>query len=350
MPYKSNKDLPKQAQGLSDHEKNIWRKAFNAALKQYGSEEKAAKVAWAAVKKSKETGRVIIAENFKVEYGVPLMVTESVDEKFLEVRGVAVTPISSRNKIKYVPEELKLAVTSSALDIPILKDHKNEIDSLVGRASLFFNENTGAIDFNGKILDESIKEKVSVGLIQNVSIGAFVKELEEIEENGDYIHVARGIEIVELSITPVPGVKTATIACAIAECLNCSQLEIPVGANKEEVLKMTDEVNEKAEVVESKESLDKETSELEALRAEIKELKEKIDTLAVKEDVKEEEEPEEESEDEEVDEQAPSEEDDEPEAEESSKAQIIDTPESVEDELVGEHFNSFGNGWEYWRE
>lgn len=72
MPYSSNKNLPKQvANVLPEAAQEIYRKAYNNALKQYkdpekrrGNEDKettASKVAWAAVKneyeKDENTGK-----------------------------------------------------------------------------------------------------------------------------------------------------------------------------------------------------------------------------------------------------------------------------------------------------
>ena len=59
MPYASNEDLPKGVKGnLPSHGQDIWRSAHNAAMKQYkGSEEKAAAVAWAAVKNKYKKGK-----------------------------------------------------------------------------------------------------------------------------------------------------------------------------------------------------------------------------------------------------------------------------------------------------
>lgn len=52
MPYTRNTDLPPS---IKDHlparAQTIFRRAFNAAHIQYGNEEQAFKVAWAAVKK-----------------------------------------------------------------------------------------------------------------------------------------------------------------------------------------------------------------------------------------------------------------------------------------------------------
>lgn len=51
MPYSSNSELPQEVKKLPAKAQTIFRKAFNSASEQYDSEEKAFKVAWAAVKK-----------------------------------------------------------------------------------------------------------------------------------------------------------------------------------------------------------------------------------------------------------------------------------------------------------
>jgi cation transport regulator len=51
MPYKSVKELPDSTKKMPPHAKRIWMSAFNAASKQYDTEERAFAVAFAAVKK-----------------------------------------------------------------------------------------------------------------------------------------------------------------------------------------------------------------------------------------------------------------------------------------------------------
>jgi cation transport regulator len=53
MPYKNNSELPAQTEGLPAHAKDIWRKTFNSAAKEYGkkNEIRLFKIAWAAVKR-----------------------------------------------------------------------------------------------------------------------------------------------------------------------------------------------------------------------------------------------------------------------------------------------------------
>lgn len=56
MPYNSNKDLPKSITDhvTDEHGQTLFRKVFNNAYAEYNDEEKAYKVAWAAVKKQYE--------------------------------------------------------------------------------------------------------------------------------------------------------------------------------------------------------------------------------------------------------------------------------------------------------
>ena len=51
MPYSSRQELPESAKKLPAHGQDIWRAAFNAAMKQYDDEEKAFAVAWSAAKR-----------------------------------------------------------------------------------------------------------------------------------------------------------------------------------------------------------------------------------------------------------------------------------------------------------
>ncbi len=52
MPYPTNADLPAPLRhALPEHGQDIYRAAFNSAWEQYGDEETAHRVAWAAVKR-----------------------------------------------------------------------------------------------------------------------------------------------------------------------------------------------------------------------------------------------------------------------------------------------------------
>ena len=140
-------------------------------------------------------------------------------EAFAEflVRGVAIEECTSRNGITYVAKELQKSA-GSMINKPILKDHENKIDSIVGKViNSKYDENKKAILYEGKIVDEKTKEMIKQGVINHVSIGATVQNLREETLNESKTVIAEGIEILELSLTPVPGIPNATITQAIAE-------------------------------------------------------------------------------------------------------------------------------------
>ena len=57
MPYKRLSDLPESVRdNLPKHAQEIFRAAFNSAEEQYKEEERAFRVAWAAVKDKYEKG------------------------------------------------------------------------------------------------------------------------------------------------------------------------------------------------------------------------------------------------------------------------------------------------------
>ncbi len=58
MPCDSNAELPPGVRSsLNEEDQSKWREVYNSALEQYGNQETAARVAWAAVKKSSDSMR-----------------------------------------------------------------------------------------------------------------------------------------------------------------------------------------------------------------------------------------------------------------------------------------------------
>jgi cation transport regulator ChaB len=78
MPYSSKKDLPKQVQGLPDHAKSIFMAAFNSAMKDTKDEERAFKIAWAAVKRKfkKEGDKWVAKDGFESEETIVMDATD----------------------------------------------------------------------------------------------------------------------------------------------------------------------------------------------------------------------------------------------------------------------------------
>jgi len=155
---------------------------------------------------------VDVIENVEIEYYVPISEEMSNDGKTFVIRGTAIEATTSRNGITYTAEELNNARVENS---PLLKDHEAKIDNIVGRVD--FEKEDGKIRFKANIEDDSVKEKLSKRLIRNVSIGAIINKLVKDVKEGVTSWIASGIEIVELSLVAVPGVKTATIDQAIME-------------------------------------------------------------------------------------------------------------------------------------
>lgn len=60
MPYSGNAELPRSVRdNLPEHAQSIYREAFNSAYAEHHSDARAAKIGWAAVKRSytKRDGR-----------------------------------------------------------------------------------------------------------------------------------------------------------------------------------------------------------------------------------------------------------------------------------------------------
>jgi hypothetical protein len=168
--------------------------------------------------------------------------SSGVRNKEFKINGIAIHETTSRNNIKYLAEELREA-TPSFQDKPILKDHENKVESVIGRTTkTTFDERQKAIMFEGLVMDKDIQEKISNGLLNKVSIGAIVDNVEKgTDENGNETITAKGIEGIELSIVACPGIPGATFQNALTEAYENK------GENKMEVKEKIEEVKDKTE-------------------------------------------------------------------------------------------------------
>ena len=158
--------------------------------------------------------------NHQVEFVVPIIESKTVDGDFL-IRGTAINATVTRNGVRYIEEELERSA-ETLRNKPILKDHTNSVDAIVGRTteSVDYNGANKHIDFEGRIVDKPTQEKIRQGLITSVSVGAIVEDLiETTNEDGDQdpFVTAKGIDFVELSLVAVPADPNAGFAKAIME-------------------------------------------------------------------------------------------------------------------------------------
>jgi len=245
-------------------------------------------------------------QNEKINFNVPISeVLKENKSKDFKIFGTAINETTTRNGITYVGEELQKGAMSLRRK-PILKDHENLVDNIVGHTTenVYFDEASKSIKFEGIIKDKKMQEMISDGLIQSVSIGAMVKEILEVKEEAsdEKKLVAKGIDFVELSLVAVPADPNAGFAMAMAEKFN---------EKREVEIKMAEEV-EKTKIQtlrEERAKLEEEIAELE-----LKKLQAEKEKLLKEEAVAE------------------------PKAEEPVKEEVTEEPEEVvvEDKTEGE--------------
>ena len=183
-------------------------------------------------------------KNWKhVEFYSPIAETFLSDKKEFFIKGIAINETTTRNGITYISEELEKAAPSFR-NKPILKDHNNSIESIVGRTTenvTFENsiDGKGRIMFEARIMDKKMQEMINDGRIQNVSIGTMLEDLKEDEEAGTV--TAIGMEGLEISLVAVPGDGGAGLTQALSESLKMKKDENITKLQTEEVMKTEEE-------------------------------------------------------------------------------------------------------------
>ena len=243
----------------------------------------------------------------KLSFSVPIAESAKQKNEFV-IKGIAINEVTTRNNVRYIAEELKTSA-HSLVDKPLLKDHTNSVDAIVGRVTnSFYDPVNRNIRFEARVVDKDMENKIRDGLITSVSVGAMVRDLVREEKDGeesDYL-IAKGIEFVELSLVSVPADPNAGLAIAEAYQLKDDPLEeshtfsydlgkvitdekLIVNPKQEGGIKMEQLVEEKKDSQEDvlmlKEELKQEL--LEAMKEVMKELKEQEDPKKKKPDEEE---------------------------------------------------------------
>ena len=197
-----------------------------------------------------------------------------VDDNFF-IEGIAINATTTANNHKFLPEELRNA-SKSLNGVPLLIDHKNEVLSIMGRViEGNYDESLKYIKFKANVKDKEIRQRISDGRINSVSVGAAVKEL---EEDNDGTFIPRGISFKELSLVAVPADEQATFSIALKEAYDkISQDQISLSLQYDNSIKEEGgqkEMSEKTpetqtQVVESKVEDVKEQSETQLLKEQI---------------------------------------------------------------------------------
>ena len=147
-----------------------------------------------------------MTSEINLTYNVPIAEAGLLNNEFI-IQGVAINATITSNNHKFLNEELRSSA-GTLNGVPLLVDHKNEVSSIKGRVILGeFDEANSRINFKAKVVDNEIKNMIKEGLINSVSVGAAVKD---IEEGDDGILIPKGITFKELSLVAVPADSGAT--------------------------------------------------------------------------------------------------------------------------------------------
>jgi hypothetical protein len=194
--------------------------------------------------------------------------------KRLSVEGIAVVEGISRNKVMYEAKELH-KFAPSLIGRPILKDHVNMTDNVIGKVTHAESVDNGKkIRYKGWITEDknNTMEKVVDGRINNVSIGASAGKMIKEKEDSEYI-IARDMTALELSLTPVPGVPDASITPSKTESFeedDDEEVEIEDEDIEEMVKQGITELNESIQLNESKSQLNLKKEEIKMEGNEVK--------------------------------------------------------------------------------
>ena len=178
------------------------------AKRDFPEQEQRLAVAFSTWRKHRGGTKPKEMNKIQLNFRVPIEVLENPVEEGKEpeflIQGIAINSSVTDNNHKFIGEEL-LSAANSLNNVPLLKDHDNMVDSIVGRViHSEFNTADENILFKARInsteAGKHIKQLIKSGDLNTVSIGANVETLEE----EDDMFIPRGITFKELSLVAVP--------------------------------------------------------------------------------------------------------------------------------------------------
>jgi hypothetical protein len=136
---------------------------------------------------------------------LPFKVIEAVVDKPLRIAGVAIAAGMSRNFNVYTSEELQ-AFAPLLVGAPVYIEHV-AVDSAAGKVTkCTYDVASRCLLYEAEIYDPVIADKIRLGLIQHVSVGADYDALDLVDAK-----VPHGLSHPELSLVAVPGIPETNI-------------------------------------------------------------------------------------------------------------------------------------------
>lgn len=225
---------------------------------------------------------------------IKLVESESKEEKKIFIEGDAIVTGISRNNVEYSEKVLK-AAAQTLIGKPLLNGHEpSDVKNIVGMVTeASFNGNK--VPFKAEIdkSEEWLVNKLKNGYVNKVSIGA--DTIDEVgshydpKPDDDGVIRPKGIEFLELSLVPVPGVPDASINQVIAESYKKKVKEMAEKEEKnkdeqlEELKKENEALRAKLAEEESEEKSSEEESSKETPEEKAEEPKESKEVKALKE-------------------------------------------------------------------
>lgn len=184
----------------------------------------------------------------------------------LKIKGVAINAGVSLNNVNYVEEELK-ANASSLIGVPIMKNHSNMVEDIVGRVThASYEDANKRVVYAGDLMDPKTIEMVKDGRLNQVSIRAKYDSVEEsLKDEG--VLTVRGLKFLELSTVAIAGDPKASLN----QDFNSFVMEDYNKNVMEDLNNMVEEVKKAEEVI-----------SLEKLKEENAKLVKEIETMKVK--------------------------------------------------------------------
>jgi HK97 family phage prohead protease len=204
MPYSSTADLPPRVKNhLTPHQQTIFVSAFNNALKQYGNEKSAYRVAWAAARG--HTGKM--EKELPAECLIYSDITkfEPLSDGTIKVYGVASSPVRDSVGEIVTPGAMSKALGDYRRFPTIREMHR--ADNAAGRALDIFLDEEDKTQLVAHVVDSDAVKKVKAKVYAGFSIGGRVKK----RRNSDP-SIIEEIDLVEISLVDRPCNPEAAIS------------------------------------------------------------------------------------------------------------------------------------------